>query len=191
MQLYVGTSTQFNEDVFAGSISHKLERAFFDHFRYKPGPGEVRSWQNSGTRMSMVLQKADLTDHGVIREHQLPLSSKRLDCMVLGQHGRGAGPGSCRRAEAVVEDRGQRRRSLRRDLLRRARAPSSTTRGATSDTRKGVTSTAAYLSAIRGSPATVRKKRPTTFRPTGSAASCVRPLRWYPNLVAGRCAREG
>ena len=51
----------------------------------KPSPGEVQSWQNSLTRMSLVLQKADLTDQGVILEHQLPLSSKRLDCMVLGQ----------------------------------------------------------------------------------------------------------
>lgn len=73
MQLYVGSSTQFNEDVLFGSISKKLERAFFDHFRYKPSPGEVQSWQNSLTRMSLVLQKADLTDHGVILEHQLPL----------------------------------------------------------------------------------------------------------------------
>ena len=89
MQLYTGSSTQFMEDAFLGSISQKLERAFFRHFRYKPSPGEVQSWQNSLMRMSMVLQKADLTDHGVILEHQLPLSSKRLDCMVLGEDGAG------------------------------------------------------------------------------------------------------
>jgi uncharacterized protein len=34
--------------------------------------------------MSSVLQYADLTDNGVILEYQLPLTSKRLDCMVTG-----------------------------------------------------------------------------------------------------------
>jgi len=85
VQLYAGSSAQFIEDAFLGSISDKLKRSFFDHFRYRPSPNEVQSWQNSLARMSMVLQKADLTDHGVILEHQLPLSSKRLDCMVLGR----------------------------------------------------------------------------------------------------------
>jgi uncharacterized protein len=85
VQLYAGTSKQFIDDAFHGSISRKLEDAFFGHYRYRPGPQEVRSWQNSLSRMSMVLQRADLTDHGVILEHQLPLTSKRLDCMVLGR----------------------------------------------------------------------------------------------------------
>lgn len=89
MQLYAGSSIQFIEDAFLGAISEKLKRSFFDHFRYQPSPNEVQSWQNSLARMSMVLQKADLIDHGVILEHQLPLSSKRLDCMVLGRDGHG------------------------------------------------------------------------------------------------------
>jgi uncharacterized protein len=89
MQLYAGTSSQFIEDAFRGSIGRKLEDAFFHHYRYRPGQQDVRSWHNSLTRMSMVLQRAELTDHGVILEHQLPLTSKRLDCMcmVLGRDG--------------------------------------------------------------------------------------------------------
>ena len=87
MQLYTGTSRQFIDDAFQGSIARKLEDAFFRHYRYRPSPQEVRSWQNSLTRMSMVLQRAELTDHGVILEHQLPLTSKRLDCMVVGRDG--------------------------------------------------------------------------------------------------------
>jgi uncharacterized protein len=95
MQLYAGTSSQFIEDAFRGSIGRKLEDAFFHHYRYRPGQQEVRSWHNSLTRMSMVLQRADLTDHGVVLEHQLPLTSKRLDCMVLGRD-------ALRRDQAVV-----------------------------------------------------------------------------------------
>jgi uncharacterized protein len=85
LQLYAGTSRQFIDDAYYGAIARKLEAAFLRHYRHRPGPGEVRSWQHSLTSMSMVLQRAGLTDHGVVLEHQLPLTSKRLDCMVLGR----------------------------------------------------------------------------------------------------------
>jgi uncharacterized protein len=84
MQLYAGTSRQFMEDAIRHSIDIKLQQAFYDHFQYKPNPSEVRSWKNSLIQMSSVLQYADLTDNGVILEYQLPLTSKRLDCMVTG-----------------------------------------------------------------------------------------------------------
>lgn len=85
MQLYAGPSQQFIQDAFVGSIAGKLEEAFLRHYRHRPGQAEVRSWQNSLVRMSMVLQRAGFDDHGVVLEHQLPLTSKRLDCMVLGR----------------------------------------------------------------------------------------------------------
>jgi len=84
MQLYAGTSKQFVEDTIRHRIDQKLQRAFFGHFRFSPGPGEVRSWKNSLFQMSAVLQYAGLMDHGVILEYQLPLTSKRLDFMVTG-----------------------------------------------------------------------------------------------------------
>lgn len=84
MQLYAGTSKQFIEDTIRHRIDMKLQQAFYDHFQFKPSPGEVRSWKNSLIQMSSVLQYADLTDNGVILEYQLPLTSKRLDCMVTG-----------------------------------------------------------------------------------------------------------
>ncbi len=85
MQLYAGPSERFLEDAFVGSIAEKLERAFYLHYRYRPGTAEVRSWQNSLARFSHVMERAGLRDHGVVLEHQLPLTSKRLDCMVLGR----------------------------------------------------------------------------------------------------------
>src|SRR5438552_2533713 len=39
----------------------------------------------------MVFQHADLMNHGVLVEYQLPLSSKRLDCMICGRDGENNG----------------------------------------------------------------------------------------------------
>ena len=84
MHLYAGPALEFISDSIQNRIAGKMESAFFGHFRYKPGPAEVRSWQSSLRAMSSALQTGDFTDHGVLLEWQLPLSSKRLDCMVTG-----------------------------------------------------------------------------------------------------------
>lgn len=85
MQLYAGSSKQFVEDAVQNQIARKLETSFFDYYRYKPSPGETKSWQNSLSRMCMILQHGGFRDQGVILEYQLPLSSKRLDCMLTGR----------------------------------------------------------------------------------------------------------
>jgi DUF2075 family protein len=85
MRLYAGTSQQFIEDTIRHQIDQKLQQAFFDYFQHKASPSEVRSWRNSLSQMSSVLQYADLTDHGVILEYQLPLTSRRLDFMITGR----------------------------------------------------------------------------------------------------------
>jgi len=84
MRLYSGTSSQFVEDSFRNQIAEKLKSAFFNYFRYYPSPNEVRSWQNSLRAISQVFDHTNLDDHGVLLEYQLPLSSKRLDCMITG-----------------------------------------------------------------------------------------------------------
>ena len=85
MKLYSGSSQQFIKDTVQNQISEKLKNAFFHHFRYEPSPGEVGSWRNSLRAIKDVFQEADLTDHGVILEYQLPLMSRRLDCMICGK----------------------------------------------------------------------------------------------------------
>jgi SOS-response transcriptional repressor LexA len=85
MRLYSGTSKQFIQDSVHNQIAEKLKLAFFNYFRFNPSPGEVNSWRNSLRSMSQVFQYANLLDHGVILEYQLPLTSKRLDCMVCGK----------------------------------------------------------------------------------------------------------
>lgn len=89
MQLYAGTSKDFITDATRNAIASKLERAFLDGFHYKPSPQEVMSWQNSLFRMAFALQQGDFLDHGVLLEYQLPLSSRRVDCMVTGNDKRG------------------------------------------------------------------------------------------------------
>jgi len=84
MHLYSGATTDFVVDATRNQIAAKLTDAFTDHFRYQPAQSEVRSWQNSLRAMADVVQLADLQDHGVAVELQLPLSSRRLDCLFTG-----------------------------------------------------------------------------------------------------------
>ena len=86
MQLYAGTSIDFISDATRNGIASKLERAFLDAFHYRPSIQEVQSWQNSLFRMAFALQEGKFLDHGVLLEYQLPLSSRRLDCMVTGHN---------------------------------------------------------------------------------------------------------
>ncbi len=84
MRLYSGTTASLIEDSTFNRIGSKLEGAFFAEFRHKPSPSEVNSWNNSLRAMSQVFQTASLLNHGVLLELQLPLTSKRLDCLVTG-----------------------------------------------------------------------------------------------------------
>jgi hypothetical protein len=84
MHLYSGMSQDFVSDVVRNRIADRLRESFFEHFRYEPSAGEVRSWQESLRAMAAVVQLASFEDAGVIVELQLPLSSKRLDCMFTG-----------------------------------------------------------------------------------------------------------
>ena len=84
MQLYSGSTVDFISDATRNTIASKLERSFFRHFRYEPPKSEVRSWQNSLRAMAGTLELGNFTDHGIAVEYQLPLSSKRLDCMITG-----------------------------------------------------------------------------------------------------------
>ena len=86
MRLYAGSSQQFIEDTIQNQIAGKLKQNFFDYFRYYPSENEVRSWRNSLRAIKDVFQYADLIDHGITLEYQLPLTSKRLDCLICGKN---------------------------------------------------------------------------------------------------------
>lgn len=86
MRLYSGTSQQFITDTTLNQIAERLKSAFFEYYRYNPSLSEVNSWRNSLRALKDVMELAKLNDHGVILEYQLPLSSKRIDCILTGQN---------------------------------------------------------------------------------------------------------
>ncbi len=85
MHLYRGSTTGFIEDVRGNLIGGKLQDGFREHFGYSPPDGEVRAWQNSLRAIAMTIEGADLHDNGIAVEYRLPLTSKRLDCMITGE----------------------------------------------------------------------------------------------------------
>lgn len=84
MQLFSGNSVSFIRKNRDNTIANSLKTAFFEHFGYNPSPNEVMSWRNSLLRLSLIMEDCSLTNHGVFIEYQLPLTSRRLDCMICG-----------------------------------------------------------------------------------------------------------
>jgi hypothetical protein len=79
-------STGFIEDTVRNQIARKLSDAFFQYYGYPPGKSEVAAWGNSLRAMAQVVQHAQLNDHGVVVEYELPSSSRRLDFMICGRN---------------------------------------------------------------------------------------------------------
>lgn len=89
VHLYRGTSTDFISAATHKLIAERVRESFIQHYRYKPSPSEVNSWKNSLSKMSTAMELADLNDHGVACEYQLPLTSRRLDVMITGHNDQG------------------------------------------------------------------------------------------------------
>ncbi len=85
MRLYSGSSKDFIRDVVQNKIVDILTDAFIYENNYRPGNSEINSWRNSLRMMCLVFQDLQLSDQGVILEYQLPLTSKRLDCIICGR----------------------------------------------------------------------------------------------------------
>lgn len=85
MKLYKGTSIDFIADNNQNLIVDKLRKEFLKAFRQEPQPSEMRSWKESLLAVSRIFDSANLKDHGVLLEYQLPLTSKRLDCLICGK----------------------------------------------------------------------------------------------------------
>lgn len=89
MRLYAGMSTEFVNDTTHNRIAEKLTEAFVRYYRYRPSPSEIGSWRNSLRAMSLIVTDAELNDHGVMLEYQLPMSSRRLDFLVCAKDRKG------------------------------------------------------------------------------------------------------
>jgi DUF2075 family protein len=88
MRLYIGSTRQFISDTAHNQIADKLKAAFFNYYRFAPSPGEIKSWRQSLGSISQLFQLNNLLDHGIILEYQIPLTSKRLDCLITGRDDR-------------------------------------------------------------------------------------------------------
>ena len=84
MRLYSGLTSDFIYEALHGTIADKLKLSYEDYYLRSPSPGEVNSWRNSLRVLKDVLEKYSLVDNGIIIEYELPYSTKRLDCMLLG-----------------------------------------------------------------------------------------------------------
>jgi hypothetical protein len=91
MRLYEGLTSQFIQDALHGTVADKLKDAYEAYYLRKPGPGEVNSWRNSLRVLKDVLEYSTLSDCGIILEYELPYSTRRLDCMLLGSSQGGSG----------------------------------------------------------------------------------------------------
>jgi len=88
MRLYAGSTDQFVLDNTQNQMAEKLKMSFFNYFRFNPSPSEVNSWRNSLKSMTLMVQYAQLKDNGIIVEFQLPMTSRRLDCLITGKNKR-------------------------------------------------------------------------------------------------------
>ena len=84
MKLYAGTTEQFRADAQMHRIAEKLRAEYTTQIGHKPAPSEVHAWQNSLTALALLVDQAELNDHGVILEYQLGNTSRRLDAMLTG-----------------------------------------------------------------------------------------------------------
>jgi DUF2075 family protein len=86
VRLYAGTSKDFIDDSVHNRIADKLKDAYFASYRRAAAPGEVNAWRNSLRAISQVFDAGRFDDHGVLLEYELPMSSRRLDCIVTGRN---------------------------------------------------------------------------------------------------------
>jgi hypothetical protein len=83
-ELYSGPTTEFLRHSEQNRIAETLRAAFFEQFGFNPSPSEQRSWRNSLRALEGAVRMGGFTDHGLLLEYQLPLSSRRLDAMITG-----------------------------------------------------------------------------------------------------------
>ncbi|HCW54090.1 MAG TPA: peptidase S24 [Clostridium sp.] len=85
MRLYCSTAKQFINDNDENNIMDKMKLSFFYKYRCEPSHNEMLSWQKSLGKLSRIFKNIGLDTNGVILEYKLPLTSKRLNCIVTGK----------------------------------------------------------------------------------------------------------
>jgi hypothetical protein len=86
VELWSGGIAEFVRTATAGAIVGDLLSAFYRAHGRQPSPSEVRSWENSLRAMAQVGERVRDADVGVSVEYHLPLSDRRIDVVLFGQH---------------------------------------------------------------------------------------------------------
>ena len=84
MRLFSGNAELFVEKAINNEIAATLTANFKTYMGYTPGESEVRSWGVSLKDLALSVERAKLSDASIIVEYRLPMTSKRLDVMLLG-----------------------------------------------------------------------------------------------------------
>ena len=71
-----------------GSLGVRIDEQMRHHAGRRAGEAEIRSWERSLPVLAQDLMQAGFDNVEVIVEHSLPLSSKRIDVVLAGQHPR-------------------------------------------------------------------------------------------------------
>ena len=91
VQLFAGSVEEFSADVQSGRMVPRLREEFARQILSRPSESEVRSWEVSLAAVNEDMVEADIKQAGILVEHMLPLTSKRLDVMLFGHDRTGGG----------------------------------------------------------------------------------------------------
>lgn len=89
MRVYAAHCRNFIEHCERNQITEKMKAGYEISYGCKPGESEIQSWRNSLRALALVLSRAGLTDQGILLEYKLPLTSKRVDCILCGYNTEG------------------------------------------------------------------------------------------------------
>jgi uncharacterized protein len=88
LSLFRASAAGFAALAHEGTLAARIAEQMLHRTGRRVGPSEVKSWQSSLPVLANDLVQAGLDRVEVLVEHQLPLSSKRIDVVLAGQHPR-------------------------------------------------------------------------------------------------------
>ena len=83
---FAGRSLSLRSKIDNGSLVPTLSEQYRHRLGRSAPPAEMRSWERSLDVLSADLVEAGLSDVEALVEYQLPLTSKRADVVLCGQH---------------------------------------------------------------------------------------------------------
>ena len=86
MALVRQSATSLAGEGDGGSVAERLLEQMIHRHARRPSESEIRSWHRSIPVLARDLQDAGLGSVEVLLEHQLPLTSKRVDAVLAGYH---------------------------------------------------------------------------------------------------------